>query len=84
LFLTERVLDREIRTSRHKKKSLQMTVDGEPIRQTLGIDIIKVYVVAIVDPYSFQKSKGLNLHPTPRGEALNRLLRARKTNKHKK
>ena len=68
-FLNDRVLDREIRPSRYKKG--RRTADGAPVKQTLGISAVKTYVAAIVDLWAFQKSKGLNPHATPRGEALN-------------
>lgn len=32
------------------------------------MSVVKAYVAAIVNLWSFQKSKGLNTHPTPRGE----------------
>ena len=73
-FLNERVLEREIRPSRYKKKKRRatcMVADGAdggsgPIRQTLGISAVKAYIAAIVDLWSFQKSQGINPHPTPR------------------
>ena len=74
-FLNDRVLGREIRTSRYTK--WRTTVDGASVRQTLGISAVKGYVAAIVDLWSFQKSKGLNSHSNPHGEALNGVLRAR-------
>ena len=83
-FLNERVLDRELRTSRYTKKVNRTTADGELVRQTLGPSAIKSYVAAIVDLWSFQKSKGINTHPTPRGEGLNGLLRARQRAEHKR
>ena len=61
-FLNDRVLTRDIRVSRHKREN-RTTVDGEPIKQTLGIHAVKAYVSAIVDLWSFQRSKGLNPHP---------------------
>lgn len=81
-FLNERVLDREIRGSRYKKRKQRTTADGKPIRQTLGISAVKSYVASIVDLWSFQKSKGMNPNPSPRGEALNGLLRARRLGEH--
>jgi hypothetical protein len=47
-------------------------MDGAQVRQTLGMSVVKAYVAAIVDLWSFQKSKGLN----PHGEALNGVLQA--------
>jgi len=82
-FLNERVLDREIRPSRYKKRR-RTTEHGAPSRQTLGISAVKAYVAAIVDLWSFQKSKGLNSHSTPRGEALNGVLRARGRGEHRR
>ena len=50
-----------------------------PVRQTLGINAVKAYVAAIVDLITvLSKSKRLNSHPNPRGEALNNVLRARR------
>ncbi|KAF2178737.1 hypothetical protein K469DRAFT_802592, partial [Zopfia rhizophila CBS 207.26] len=66
------------------KRESRTTVDGEPVRQTLGISTVKGYIAAIVDLWSFQKSKGMNSHPTPRGEGLNGLLRARTRGEHKR
>ncbi|KAF2180995.1 hypothetical protein K469DRAFT_591049 [Zopfia rhizophila CBS 207.26] len=74
-FLNDRVLDREIRGSRYKRES-RTTVNSEPVQQTLGISAVKGYIAAIVDLWSFQKSKGMNVYPTPHGEGLNGLLRA--------
>jgi hypothetical protein len=54
------------------------------IKQTLGISAIKLYVAAIVDVWSFQKSQGINLSPSPRGEALNGLLKAHTRNEHQR
>ena len=54
-FLNDRVLDQEIRTSRYKKG--RTGADGAPVRQTLGMSAVKAYVAAIVDLWSFQKSK---------------------------
>jgi hypothetical protein len=82
-FLNERVLDRQLRASRYKKEN-RTTADGEPVRQTLGISAVKSYIAAIVDLWSFQKSKGMNSHPTPRGEGLNGLLRARARTEHRR
>jgi hypothetical protein len=48
-------LAREIRASRYTKG--RTTADSTPVRQTLGISAIKGYVAAIVDLWSFQKSK---------------------------
>jgi len=79
-FLNERVLTREIRRSRYVKK--RTAADGAPVRQTLGASAVKGYVAAITDLWSFQKSKGLNSHPNPRGEGLNGLLRARQRGEH--
>jgi len=62
-FLNDRVLGREIRASRYTKA--RTTADGVPVRQTLGISAVKGYVAAIVDLWSFQKSKGLNSHSNP-------------------
>jgi len=53
------------------------------VKQTLGISAIKGYVAAIVDLWSFQKSKGINAHPSPHGEALNGVLRARTRGEHR-
>ena len=74
-FLNDRVLGREIRASRYTKA--RTTADSVPVRQTLEISAIKGYVAAVVDLWSFQKSKSLNSHSNPRGEALNDVLRAR-------
>jgi hypothetical protein len=60
------VLGREIRASRYTKA--RTTADGVPVRQALGISVVKGYVAAIVDLWSFQKSKGLNSHSNPRSE----------------
>jgi hypothetical protein len=76
------VLGREIRASRYTKA--RTTADGAPVRQTLGISAVKGYVAAIVDLWSFQKSKGLNSHANPRGEALNSVLRARARGEHRR
>ena len=81
-FLSECVLAREIRGSRYTKR--RATTDGIPIQQTLGISAVKGYVTAIVDLWSFQKSKGMNTYPNPRGEALNGMLRMRTRNEHKR
>jgi hypothetical protein len=81
-FLNDRVLGREIRASRYTKA--RTTADGVPVRQTLGISAVKGYVAAIVDLWSFQKSKGLNSHSNPRGEALNDVLRARAPGEHRR
>jgi hypothetical protein len=43
-----------------------MTADDALVRQMLGISAVKAYIAAIVDLWSFQKRKGLNLHPNPR------------------
>ena len=91
-FLNERVLEREIRPSRYKRKKRRATrtaADGAdggsgPIRQTLGISAVKAYIASIVDLWSFQKSQGINPHPTPRGEALSGLLRAYERGEHKR
>ncbi len=83
-FLNERVLNREIRGSRYKRRKQRKTADGKLIQQTLGISAIKSYIASIVDLWSFQKSKGMNPHPSPRGKALNGLLRARKLAEHKR
>src|SRR5205085_613354 len=72
------------RTSRYKREASRTTADGEPIRQTLGISAVKSYIAAIVDLWSFQKSKGINSHPTPRGEGLNGLMRARQRVEHRR
>lgn len=53
------------------------------MKQTLGISVTKGYVAAIVDLWSFQKSKGINAHPSPHGEALNGVLRARTRGEHR-
>src|SRR5215472_10712470 len=81
-FLNERVLDREIRSSRYKRKKARKTGEGKQIRQTLGISAVEQYIASIVDLWSFQKSKGMNPHPNPRGEALRGLLRARRSGEH--
>jgi hypothetical protein len=81
-FLNDRVLTREIWASRYVKG--RTTADGAPVRQTLGISAVKAYVAAIVDLWSFQKSKGLNPHTNPRGEALNGVLRARTRREHRR
>jgi len=81
-FLNDRVLVREIRASRYVKG--RTTADGAPARQTLGISAVKGYVAAIVDLWSFQKSKGLNPHPNPCGEALNGVLRGRTCSEHRR
>jgi hypothetical protein len=78
-FLNDRVLGREIRASRYTKA--RTTADGVPVRQTLGIGAVKGYVV---DLWPFQKSKGLNSHSNPRGEALNDVLRARAPGEHRR
>jgi len=82
-FMNERVLPRSLRASRHKRENCT-TADGKPIPQTLSIGSIKAYVAAIVDLWSFQKTKGINTHPNPRGEALNGLLRARSRGEHRR
>jgi Centromere DNA-binding protein complex CBF3 subunit, domain 2/Transcriptional activator of glycolytic enzymes len=81
-FLRDKVLNREIRDSRYKRKASRTTVEGEQIRQTLGIGAINSYVAAIVDLWSFQKSKGINTKPHPRGEALHGILRSRRRDEH--
>ena len=81
-FLNERVLTREVRYSRYVQK--RTAADGAPVRQTLGVSAVKGYVAAITDLWSFQKSKGLNSHPNPRGEGLNGLLRARQRSEHQR
>ena len=81
-FLNDRVLAREIRASRYVRG--RTTADGAPVRQTLGISAVKAYVAAVVDLWSFQKSKGLNPHPNLRGEALNGVLRARTRGEHRR
>lgn len=81
-FLNDRVLGREIWASRYTK--WRTTADGAPVRQTLGISAVKGYVAAIVDLWPFQKSKGLNSHPNPCGEALNGVLRARARGEHRR
>jgi hypothetical protein len=81
-FLNDRVLGREIRASRYTKA--RTTADGVPVRQTLGISAVKGYVAAIVDLWSFQKSKDLNSHSNPRGEALNDVLRAQAPGEHRR
>ena len=83
-FLNERVLNREIRGSRYKRRKQRKTADGKLIQQTLGISAIKSYIASIVDLWSFQKSKGMNTYPNPRGEALNGMLRMRTRNEHKR
>ena len=75
------MLTREIRGSRYVK--MRTNAEGVPIKQTLGISAIKGYIVAVVDLWSFQKSKGINAHPSPRGEALNGVLKARARGEHK-
>jgi hypothetical protein len=55
--MNERVLDREIRLYPVPKKGTG--ADGAPIRQTLGISAVQSCVTAIVDLWSFQKSKGI-------------------------
>ena len=72
-FLNDRVLAREIRASRYTKA--RTTADGIPVRRTLGMSTVKSYVAAIVDLWPFQKSKGLNSHPNPRGEHRRRRLK---------
>jgi hypothetical protein len=83
LFLTQKVLTREIRKSRYKRGN-RRNLEGEVIKQTLGISAIKLYVAAIVDVWSFQKSQGINPYPSPRGEALNGLLKAHTRNEHRR
>lgn len=81
-FLNNHVLARKIRPSRYIKR--RTTADDALTKQTLGISTGKAYVAAIVDLWSFQKSKGLNMHPNPRGEALNGVLRARGRSEHRR
>jgi hypothetical protein len=81
-FLHDCVLAREIRGSRCVKK--RTNAEGAPIKQTLGTSSVKGYVAAIIDLWSFQKSKGMNTYPNPRGEALNGVLRARTRGEHKR
>lgn len=71
-FLREYVLDREIRRSRYQKE--RTTADGQRVRQTLGKSSVKLYVAAIVDLWSEQKTLGLNGHPNPRGKAVQALI----------
>jgi hypothetical protein len=80
-FLNNRVLAREIRALQYMK--VRTTTDSVPVRQTLGISAVKAYVAAIIDLWSFQKSKGLNPHTNPCGEALNGVLRAWGRGKHR-
>jgi hypothetical protein len=68
-FLNDQVQAREIRASRYTKG--RTTANGVPIRQTLRTSPAKAGVAAIVDLWSLRKSKGLNSHLNPRGEALN-------------
>jgi hypothetical protein len=75
------VLAGDIRASRYVGK--RTDADGGPVKQTLGISAVKGYVAAIVDLWSFQRSKGINTHPNPRGEALNGVLRARTRGEYK-
>jgi hypothetical protein len=49
-------------------------MDGENVKQTVGISSIRGYLAAIVDLWSFQKNYGENHHPNPRGVALSSLL----------
>jgi hypothetical protein len=70
-YLNERELERELRNSKYKKENCTTPAGGDSIRQTLGISTVKSYVAAIADLWLFQKSKGINPHPTPGGEALN-------------
>lgn len=81
-FLHDCLLARGIRASRYVKK--RADVDGGPVKQTLGTSAIKGYVAAIVDLWPFQKSKGIDAHPNPHGEALNGMLRARTRGEHKR
>jgi len=80
--LNERVLAREIRSSRYVKN--RINAEGVPIKQTLGISSIKGYIAAVIDLWSFQKSKGINSHPNPHGEALNGVLKARMRGEHRR
>jgi hypothetical protein len=81
-FLNNHVLAGEIRPSRYTKR--RTTADNALTKQTLGVSTVKAYVAAMVDLWSFQKSKGLNMHPNPRGEALNFVLRARGRSEHQR
>lgn len=81
-FLSDCVLNRAIRHSRYVKK--REDADGVPVKQTLGIDAIRSYVAAIIDLWSFQKSKSLNSYSNPRGESLNGLLKARSRGEFKR
>ena len=76
------MLAREIRASRYVKG--RTTADGAPVQQTLGISAVKAYVAAVIDLWSFQKSKGLNPHPNPRGKALNGVLQAHTRGEHQR
>jgi hypothetical protein len=49
----------------------------------LGISTVKAYVAAVVDLWSFQKSKGLNSHPNPRRETFDGVLRVRARGEHR-
>lgn len=79
-FLSEYVLDREIRTSPYKKARLALqTDDSSPslVRQTLGSGSIDVYVAAILNLYKQQHSLGNNTNPHPRGVKLKAVLETR-------
>jgi hypothetical protein len=77
----KRMLDREKQRSRYVR--VCMIVGGAPFRQPLGISADRSYVSAIVDLWSFQRSKNMNSHPNSRGEAPNGVLRMRTRNEHR-
>ena len=81
-FLQEEVLNRRLRRTRKNRKaapagSAPAGSDddaGEDV-QTLKYNSIRLYKSALVDHWSYQKSRSLHIHPHPAGNALNALMK---------
>ncbi|KAL1989509.1 hypothetical protein VTN49DRAFT_6706 [Thermomyces lanuginosus] len=71
-FLTERVMGRAARKSRHYQE--RTDENGEPVVQTLGLASIKAYKSAIVSLWNYQRSQGINPHGHPVGASVKALL----------
>ncbi|KAJ8544477.1 hypothetical protein ON010_g11790 [Phytophthora cinnamomi] len=70
LFLSEEVVDREVRVKNSTRK--------------IGVATVEMYVNAISDLYNDQQSRGANTHPHPRNNLIKALLSSLKREKHEK
>jgi hypothetical protein len=69
MFITSCVINRPLRRERNK------AADSIPqSHQKLSISLIRGYVAAMVDLWSYQKAMGMNNHPTLRDAAVRNLL----------